>query len=65
MLGELTKKEKLRATLNMKFSIIYYLELCNEISIYCISHIFTNKCQIGCLDIIEHQQFYLVKKLNQ
>ena len=26
---------------------------------------FTNKGQIGCLDIIEHQQLYVVKKLYQ
>ena len=25
----------------------------------CVSYI-TNKCQVGCLDIIEHQQLYLV-----
>ena len=29
----------IHTTLNIIFSVTYYLELCNAISIYCISHI--------------------------
>ena len=39
-------------TLNIMFSVTYYMELCHAISMYYISHILSNKCQIGCLDII-------------
>ena len=29
--------------------------------IFCMSHFFVNKDQIGCLDIKEHYHLYLVK----
>ena len=42
-------------TLNIAFSIAYYLELCNAMIIECTSFFFlANEGQIGCLDIIEH-----------
>ena len=40
-------------TLNMRFSVTYYLELCNAIVVNS-SHLFINKGQIGFLDKIEH-----------
>ena len=44
-----------KTTLNMIFSVTYYLTLCNAIIVYCTSLLlFTNKGRIGCLDIIEH-----------
>jgi hypothetical protein len=37
------------------------LQRCNAISISkCVSYR-TNKCQSGCMDIIEHRQLYLVQ----
>ena len=42
-----------KATLNMIFSVTYYLESHNVIIGYCPSHYFTNKVRIDCLDIIE------------
>ena len=50
------------STHNMLFSVTCYLELHNSISINCI-HVsyFTNKCQIGYLDTIEHQQLHFIK----
>ena len=33
-------------TLNMKFSFTYYLELCNLVSIYCISHILSKNVKL-------------------
>ena len=38
----------------MIFSDTYYVELCNSINVYCASHFFTNKGQIGYFGIIEH-----------
>jgi hypothetical protein len=34
------------ATLNMIFNVIYYLELCNAISIYCTSHFLTKTIKL-------------------
>jgi hypothetical protein len=45
----------------MMFSVTYYLELRNAISIYCISHILTTKGEIGISDCTKHSYFYLVK----
>jgi hypothetical protein len=53
-----------RKTYCIKCCIIYchyYLELCNVISICCISHSFANEGQIGGLDIIEHSYLYWSK----
>jgi hypothetical protein len=50
------------STLNMRFSVTYYLELCNAIVVNpSLAHLFINKGQIGFLDNIEHQHLYLVK----
>ena len=38
----------------MVFSVTYDLELRNAIFVYYTSHMFTNKCEIDSLDIIEH-----------
>ena len=48
----------------MIFSVTYYLELRNAISIYYTSHIFTNRYEIDRLDIIEHYQLDLVKNIT-
>ena len=40
--------------LNIVFSVTYYLELHNPITIYCISQFLLTKGQIICLDVIEH-----------
>ena len=44
------------------FSVTYYLELRNVVYIcYMYYYYFINKCSISCFDIIEHEQYYLVK----
>ena len=45
----------------MIFSVTYYLELHNATSTYYVYYLFTSKCQTDCLNIIEHEQLYLVK----
>ena len=49
-------------TQNMIFNVTYYLELHNAINVYHASHLSTNHGRIGCLDTIEHQHLYLVRK---
>ena len=39
-------------TLNMMFSVTYYLASLNAITRYFLSHFFPNKCQSCCLDIL-------------
>ena len=42
-----------KTTLDIVFSVPYYLELCNGRNNCCISHVLPQeKCQIGCLDVI-------------
>jgi hypothetical protein len=48
-------------TLDIVFSITYYSDSCNAKPIYCITHFLTNKDQIGCSDITEHQHLDLVE----
>ena len=49
-------------TLNMIFSVTYYLESRNAISMYYIYiFYFINKCQINSQDIIEKLHLYLAK----
>ena len=48
-------------TLKTAFNVTHYLELHNAISIMYTSY-FTSKCQLGCVDIVEHYQLYMVKK---
>jgi hypothetical protein len=50
----LTKKKKVKITLNMIFSVAYYLELHNVVIGYCTSHFLLPKGRIDGLDIIEH-----------
>ena len=50
-----------KPTLNMIFSATYYLVFHNAISIFSYASYFTNKCEIAGLDIIEHEQLYMVK----
>ena len=47
--------------MNIVFSVTYYMESHNAITIYYRFHIFTNIAQIGYLDIIAHQHLYLEK----
>ena len=61
ILGPLVRQ----GTLNTIFSVTYYFELHNTISIHCISRILPTNHEIGSLDIIEHQQLCLVKKSHQ
>ena len=48
-------------TLFIVFGVTYKLELRNAANIYKRSHSFTNKSQIGCLDIIRCEHAYLVE----
>ena len=56
----------IETTLNIIFSVTYYLRLHNIIIIYCITLFFSfNGGQIGCVDIVEHLHIYLVKMLHK
>ena len=39
--------------MNIAFSVIYYVGLCNDIIMYCVSHFYVNKGQNHCVDIVE------------
>ena len=52
-------------TLSIIFSVTYYLELHNVVSMNYISHSLQKKFQIGCLDIIETSTTLLGKKFHQ
>ena len=47
--------------LNVVFNVTYDLKLLNAITINCISCSFTEKNQIGCLNIIEHSHVHCVR----
>ena len=47
-------------TLNVVFSVAYYLELRNVVIFNYVSSHFINQGQIGCLDIIKQQHLYLI-----
>lgn len=48
-------------TLNIIFSVTYYLTLCIAITIYCVSLNLLRTRKIGYLDMIEHSHLCLVK----
>lgn len=52
-------------TLNIVYSVTYYLKLLVVIFIYYISHFFSSyKDEIGCFNIIKHKHVYLIKFYN-
>ena len=52
-------------TLNIVFSVTYYLKSRDVITIYHTFYCFVNKGQIGCLDIYKTLRSSLVNKLRQ
>lgn len=50
----------LKNTHDIAFIVACYLELSDAIIIYYIPHVFANKCQIACFDILENCHLYLV-----
>ena len=44
----------LYATLNIVYSVTYYLELCNHMTIYNVSHLLPTKVKFGYSEVIEH-----------
>lgn len=60
-LDAMVKKAWVQTTLNIAFSITYYLELHKVVSLNYIAQIHQEN-QVGWVDIIKHSQLYLVKK---
>ena len=46
---------------NIVFSVTYYLESHNAITVDCISQFLVNKGQIGCLNIVKQYHLYLAR----
>ena len=46
-----------------KYHLLFGIVHCYIYLLYVVC--FANKCQIGCLDVIEHLQLYLLKKHEQ
>ena len=51
----------LNGTLNMIFSITYYLDLHDVVFILLCTSYVTNKCESSYSDIVEHKQLKLAK----